>query len=65
MSSVIDLEVRLAYQEQSIDALSQELYQQQLHISRLERQLELLQDSVLRGNNPIARPEDETPPPHY
>lgn len=65
MSSLIDLEVRLTYQEQSIEALSNELYQQQQQIAQLQRQLELVHQALVNGQNPLARPEDETPPPHY
>lgn len=65
MSSLIDLQERLTYQEQSIEALSQELYQQQQQLSRLQHQLELLHNAVINGQNPLARPDEETPPPHY
>lgn len=63
---LIELETRVAFQEQAIDALHQSLLHQQRVLERLTQQLAqvhqrllALTPSPLDGNGP------EPPPPHY
>ncbi len=60
-----DLETRIAFQEDSIQALSDELYRQQKELDRLQQfcnlMLQRLQDASAAG--PMG-PVDEKPP-HY
>lgn len=63
---IIDLEVRLAYQEDSLNALDQVVARQAEQITQLTemnrelyRRLQDLLDQLDQG------PSDERPPPHY
>ncbi len=62
---LIDLETRIAFQEDSIQALSDEIYRQQKELDRLQQlcnlMLQQLQDVSGGGSN---GPVDEKPP-HY
>ena len=62
---LIDLETRLAFQEDTIQALSDEIYRQQKELDRLQQMcalmLQRLQDVSEGGPND---PVDEKPP-HY
>lgn len=59
-----DLEVRFAFQEESIDALNRQQHLQQKEIDALQREVarlkQLLQQSSGSGNEII-----DEPPPHY
>jgi len=59
-----ELESRQAFQDDTIAALNDALYQQQRRIERLELQLGALARRLddVRGRLP---PEEEAPPPHY
>lgn len=65
----MDLEVRVAYQEQTIEELNQALVQQEMALQKLERvcaelvrRVDNMRASGETGSNPSA--EDERPP-HY
>lgn len=62
---LIDLETRIAFQEDTIQALSDEIYRQQKELERLQQlsslMLQRLQDVYEGGSN---GPVDEKPP-HY
>ena len=62
---VMELESRLAFQDDTIQALSDELVEQHKRIERLQLQLSALarRQEELHGQVGIA--EDEAPPPHY
>ncbi len=63
---LIDLESRFAFQEQTIAELNQVVVEQQNQIDLLTRQLAHLIAQLRAGEvSPIARPEEERPPPHY
>ena len=63
---IIELETRLAFQEQTIQELNGVLLEQQRQIDGLRRELERLQDRVgALGMSTVADPSEETPPPHY
>ncbi|ATH83219.1 SlyX family protein [Ectopseudomonas hydrolytica] len=62
---VMELESRLAFQDDTIQALSDELVEQHKRIERLQLQLSALarRQEELQGQMGIV--EDEAPPPHY
>ncbi|MFI8744617.1 SlyX family protein [Pseudomonas sp. NPDC077186] len=62
---VMELESRLAFQDDTIQALSDELVEQHKRIERLQLQLTALarRQEELHGQAGVA--EDEAPPPHY
>jgi len=61
-----ELEARLAQQDHSILGLSDEVYQQQQHIARLEAEVRHLAERVQRTETqePVSDSTDEVPP-HY
>ncbi|MCR4332355.1 MAG: SlyX family protein [Sulfuricaulis sp.] len=61
-----ELEVRVAFQDQTIQDLNEVVTRQQREIDRLARELEAVK-SLLAGLAPsmVIAPEDEKPPPHY
>lgn len=64
---MIDLETRLAYQEQALNELSDALAGQQGQIGRLERLAERLEQRLvaLAETLPAAGAADDERPPHY
>ncbi|WP_337880033.1 SlyX family protein [Rheinheimera sp.] len=63
---IIDLESKLAFQEDAVLALNNELLEHQKRIEKLQRQVLLLAEKLSRSDNSdILRPEEEPPPPHY
>ncbi|MGA9033757.1 MAG: SlyX family protein [Sulfuricaulis sp.] len=61
-----ELEVRVAFQDQTIQDLNEVVTRQQREIDRLVRELETVK-SLLAGLAPsmVIPQEDEKPPPHY
>lgn len=61
-----ELEVRVAFQDQTLQGLNEVVTDQQRQIDRLRRELEVLK-SRLAGLAPSAviPQEEEKPPPHY
>ncbi len=62
---IIDLETRMAYQDDTIQQLSDVIYRQQKQIDKLEKMVELIVGKVqdISSSLPSA-PQDEKPP-HY
>lgn len=63
---IIDLEIRLAHQEQMVDELSEVIARQDRTIDLLTAQLHRLLDrmrSVEAGSE--RSPQDDKPPPHW
>jgi SlyX protein len=62
----IEIETKLAHQEQLLDELNQVLTDQQTQLMRLEELFAAMVERVqsLGDNSPDAEPKDETPP-HY
>lgn len=64
---IVELESKLAFQEDTVNSLSNELLEHQKRIDRLQQQVMLLAEKL--SNPPddqgILRPEEEPPPPHY
>ncbi len=61
-----DLESRLAFQEDTLDKMSDVMAHQSLEIDKLTRMVKHLNQQVKTlGPDNISAPEDEAPPPHY
>lgn len=65
-SRLDELEMKLAFQEQTIDELNEALTKQQFMIDRMEVQLKFMVGKVkgMQTSN-MADESEETPPPHY
>lgn len=61
---VIDLETRVAFQEETIQQLNEALVKQQADVDRLQLALTRLTEQVERMEPPEIGQENE-PPPHY
>ena len=62
---VMELESRLAFQDDTIQSLSDELVEQHKRIERLQLQLTVLARRQDELNGQVGMSEDEAPPPHY
>jgi len=63
---VEDLQIRLAFQEDTLQALDRTVARQQQHIEALEAELNRLKELVRELTPPEAGPVgEEPPPPHY
>lgn len=64
-SRIIDLEVKLTFNEELLEQLSRVLYRQQQQIDRLEKEVKTLCEQI-RDNQP-AEPRNlrDEIPPHY
>lgn len=62
---VMELESRLAFQDDTIQALSDELVEQNRRIERMQLQLTALARRQEELNGQVGIAEDEAPPPHY
>jgi SlyX protein len=64
---IIELESKLAFQEDTVNSLSNELLEHHRRIDRLQQQVMLLSEKLrnLPDDQGILRPEEEPPPPHY
>lgn len=62
---IADLETRLAFQEDTIQALNDVLVAQQAAIDRLQAQLKILARRQEDMQSGIGVEGDEAPPPHY
>jgi SlyX protein len=61
-----ELEILLAYQDDTLQATQHTLQIQQRQIQQLERQLQLLSEYLKSLKDPQVRAaNEETPPPHY
>ncbi len=61
---IADLEVRLTYQESTLEELNAVIVKQQTQIDVLQNQIEHLLTQLHAQNDPVATPTDERPP-HY
>lgn len=64
---IVELQSKLAFQEDTVNSLSNELLEHQKRIDRLAQQVMLLAEKLrnLPDDQGILRPEEEPPPPHY
>lgn len=59
------LEVRIAFQDRTIEELNAAVTEQWRVIDSLTRKLKLLEDHVQSSASPVGDPRSEPPPPHY
>ena len=62
---VTELETRLAFQDDALQQLSDELLVQSRLIERLQRQIEVLASRQAEQFEQVGNADDEAPPPHY
>ncbi|MGY4490189.1 SlyX family protein [Pseudomonas sp. TE3610] len=62
---VMELETRLAFQDDTIQALNDELVQQQRQVERLQLQMAALLKRQEEMVGQFGMGEQEAPPPHY
>ncbi len=62
---ITDLEARLAFQDDTIQTLSDVLFAQQRAVERLQAQLGVLARRQEDMQSRMGGEEDEAPPPHY
>lgn len=61
-----ELEMRIAYQDETIETLNQALTAQWDQIDALKREITRLGERLTAAeNNVVAAPGSEPPPPHY
>jgi SlyX protein len=60
-----ELEVKLAFAEDLLDAVNATIYRQQQRIELLERQVRELREQLAASLPPEARSPREEIPPHY
>ncbi|PCK31595.1 SlyX family protein [Pseudoalteromonas piscicida] len=61
-----ELEAKLAFQEDTIETLNDELKTHQQRLAKMQRQIELLAEKMKEGRDPGLMPQhQEPPPPHY
>ncbi len=70
MSSIeeqlIDLQTRVAFQDDTIQALNDALSHQQLELERLTRMVKINNEQIKQlAPDPSENQADEPPPPHY
>ena len=60
------LEMKVAFQEDNIDTLNNEIFEQQRKLQLLSEQVALLATKLKETQpNQLASEKEETPPPHY
>jgi len=63
---LIELETKISYQDHIIGELNDVVTHQQGQIDRLEKEMKRLHEHLKSGSDSgLARPDEETPPPHY
>ncbi|MCJ0972648.1 SlyX family protein [Pseudomonas sp. PS1] len=62
---IADLETRLAFQDDTVQALNDVLVEQQKVIERLQAQVEVLARRQAELQSTVGGESEEVPPPHY
>lgn len=63
---ITELETKVAYQDETIDILNDELKQHQVAMAKMTRQIELVGEKLKEMKpSSVVSEEHETPPPHY
>lgn len=66
MNEIEQLQVKVAYQEDTIEALNQALIKQQRQIDELQFKMQHVSNKLKEmSSSNIASLDEETPPPHY
>ena len=60
-----DLEIRLSYQESTIEDLNQVVIRQQDQIDMLIEEIKQIKQQQQQGGDLVRPMSEETPPPHY
>ena len=60
-----DVEIRMVYLEQTVEALNQVVIKQQDQIDRLLIEMRRMTQQVDSGAEFVRAKSEETPPPHY
>ena len=61
---ITQLEKSLAFAQQAIDELMEVTSRQHKEVNALQEQLKRV-EAKLDNDQPVSKPEDEPPPPHY
>lgn len=66
LAHIMELETKIAFQEQTIEELNQALIDQQFTLDKMQQQVRHLAEKLqgVQTSN-IASRAEETPPPHY
>lgn len=59
------MECKLAFVEELVEQLNGVVSSQQQQIDRQQQQLDALRNQMKSAESQLARPEEESPPPHY
>jgi SlyX protein len=59
------LEIKIAYQEQTISQLNEVILEQQRRLDQLESIYRVLRDKLRSLEEPGGDPDAQEPPPHY
>ena len=62
---LVDLETRIAYQDENLEQLNGVVIQQQQEIDEIKMALMKLAGDIKSIQNEKTDPSDEPPPPHY
>lgn len=64
---IIELESRVAFQEDTLDQLNQVVSQQELEIEKLKRMIKIINQQIKNFSldNSHGHSDQEPPPPHY
>ncbi len=63
---LVELEIKSAYQQETIEALNSEVAKQWLAIDKLTRQLGLMHEQMANmADDANSKPMDDPLPPHY
>ncbi|MCC2606475.1 SlyX family protein [Planctobacterium marinum] len=66
MNEIEQLQIKVAYQEDTIEALNQALIKQQRLIDELQFKMQHVTNKLKEmSSSNIASLDEETPPPHY
>jgi len=66
LNEIEQLQVKVAYQEDTIEALNQALIKQQRQIDELQFKMQHVSNKLKdMSSSNIASLDEETPPPHY
>lgn len=60
-----ELEIKFAYQQETVESLSAEVAKQWTAIDKLKRQIGIMHDQMANMSDEAGKPLDEPPPPHY